>query len=229
MGAAIAKRLADEGADVALTYVGREAQANQVAEAIRAKGRRALVVQADNADSKAIAAAVEQTVSALGRIDILVNNAGIFLAGHTTEATLADFDQTVAVNVRAVFFASQAAARHMGEGSRIITLGSNVADRVHSPGMALYAMSKSALIGLTKGMARDLGAKGISVSLISPGATDTDMNPAGGEKADFQRGLMAIPRYGSAENIAALVAFVASEAGRSVNGTQFVVDGGTNA
>ena len=229
IGAAIAKRLADDGANVAITYFGSEEKARKVTAEIEAKGRRALAIRADSADPAAVAAAVEQTVSTLGKIDVLVNNAGIFLVGSITEVPLEDFERTVAVNVRAVFVASQAAARHMGEGGRIISLGSNLADRVPGPNMAVYSMSKSALVGLTKGMARDLGPKGITVNIVSPGATDTDMNPADGAMAEFQRSRMAIPRYGSAENLAALISFLASDEARSVNGTSFLVDGGSNA
>ncbi|WP_394850484.1 SDR family oxidoreductase [Pendulispora brunnea] len=229
LGAAIAKRLAAEGANVVLTYVGSEEKARAVAAEIEATGRRALAIRADSADPAAVVRAVEETVRAFGGIDILVNNAGIWMDGPLLEATIEDFNRIIAVNVRAVFVAAQAAARHMKSGSRIINIGSNLADRVHSPYMTLYSMSKSALVGLTKGMARDFGPSGISVSLISPGPTDTDMNPANGAHAEHQRSLMAIPVYGRADEVAGLVAYVASAEGRSANGAQWVIDGGVNA
>jgi len=229
MGAAIAKRLAAEGANVALTYVGSEEKARKVAADIEATGRRAVAIRADNADPSAVVRAVEETVRLLGGIDVLVNNAGIWLAGPLLEATVEDFNRLIAVNVQAVFVASQAAARHMKEGGRIITIGSNLAERVYAPNMTLYSMSKSALLGLTRGMARDLGPSGISVTLVAPGPTDTDMNPAAGPHAEFQRAHMAIPTYGSADGVAGFVAFLASAEGRSVNGASLTIDGGVNA
>ncbi|GAA0557707.1 SDR family NAD(P)-dependent oxidoreductase [Chitinophaga japonensis] len=228
IGAAIVKRLAAEGASVAFTYVSSADKAQAVAREVAAAGGRALPIAADNANPAAIAAAVENTVASLGRIDILVNSAGIFDAKPFDTHSLEEYDRMMDVNVKAVFVASQAAVRHLPEGGRIITIGSNLADRVPGPGMALYSMSKSALIGLTKGMARDLGAKRITVNLVQPGSTDTDMNPAGGEHADWQRSLMAIPQFGSADNIAAMVALLASEEGRSITGAALTIDGGTN-
>lgn len=229
MGAAIAGRLAREGADVAVTYVSAGEKVRTVIAGIERAGRRGLSIAADNTDSAAVRAAVERTFAEYGRLDILVNNAGIFDAKSLDAVTLDDFERTVAVNVRAVFVASQAAAPHMGEGGRIISIGSNLAERVPAPGMSLYAMSKAALVGLTKGMARDLGPRGITVNIVHPGSTDTDMNPADGEHADAQRSLMAIPRYGEPRNIAGLVAWLASEEGRFVTGAALTIDGGANA
>ncbi|KAA2238762.1 3-oxoacyl-ACP reductase FabG [Chitinophaga agrisoli] len=229
IGAAIAKRLAAEGADVAITYVSSPEKAQAVAKEIDATGRKSLVIAADNADPEAVTAAVNKTVAELGRVDILVNSAGIFDARPFETHTMEDYDRMMDINVRAVYVAIQAALPHMPNGGRIITLGSNLADLVGAPGMTLYSMSKSALIGLTKGLARDLGAKEITVNLVAPGPTDTDMNPANGQYADYQRGKMAIPKYGSAENIAAMVALIASEEGRSINGATLTVDGGVNA
>ncbi len=229
IGAAIAKRLAQEGADVALTYVNAAEKAGAVAAEIESAGRRSLAIQADSAKPEAVVAAVEKTVSALGRIDILVNNAGIFFVKPLEAYTLDDFEWMIAVNVRAVFVASQAAARHMGEGGRIISIGSNLAERVPGPGMTLYSLSKAALIGMTKGMARDLGPRSITVNVVQPGSTDTDMNPADGAHADAQRSLMAIPSFGDPRNIAGLVAWLASEEARLVTGAAFTVDAGTNA
>ena len=183
IGAAIALRLAREGAAVAFTYVSAADKAQAVAKQIDADGGRVLVIQADNADPGAVTAAVEQTVRLLGRIDILVNNAGIFTGGPLEEMTTEQADRLWAVDVRAVFIASQAAARHMSEGGRIITIGSALAERVPVPGMTLYTMTKSALTGLTKGLARDLGPRGIAATVVHGGLIDTDMNPADGPAA----------------------------------------------
>ncbi|HEV7368853.1 SDR family NAD(P)-dependent oxidoreductase [Arenibaculum sp.] len=229
IGAAIARRLARDGADVALTYARSADKANAVVADIEAMGRRGLAIPADNTDAGAVEAAVEATVAAFGRIDVLVNNAGILVAGPLEALTLQDFDETVAVNVRAVFAASRAAAARMGEGGRIISIGSNLAHRVPRPGISLYALSKAALIGLTRGMARDLGPRGITANIVHPGSTDTDMNPATGPLADGQRSLMAIPRFAEAEDVASLVAWLASAESRSVTGAELTIDGGTNA
>lgn len=229
MGAAIAKRLAREGADVALTYVSAGDKARTVVGEIEQAGRRGLAIAADNADPAAVKAAVEQTVTEFGRLDILVNSAGIFVVKPLDALTLDDFEQTVAINVRAVFVASQAAAAHMGEGGRIITIGSNLAEHVPMPGVSLYSLSKAALIGFTKGMARDLGPRGITVNVVHPGSTDTDMNPANGEYADAQRSLMAIPRFAEPSDIAGFVAWLASEESRFMTGAGLAIDGGTNA
>jgi NAD(P)-dependent dehydrogenase (short-subunit alcohol dehydrogenase family) len=171
--------------------------------------------------------AVERTVAELGRLDILVNNAGIFPNGPLEDVSLEEVDRTLAVHVRAVFVASQAAARHMGDGGgRIISIGSCFAERVPYPGVSLYAMSKSALIGLTKGLARDLGERGITATLVHPGSTDTEMNPADGEGAEEERGFIALGHYGSTKDIAATVAHLAGEGGRYVTGASIAVDGG---
>jgi 3-oxoacyl-[acyl-carrier protein] reductase len=196
---------------------------------IERAGRRGLAIAADNTDSSAVRAAVERTAAEFGRLDILVNNAGLFVAKPLEALTLDDFERTVAINVRAVFVASQAAAARMGEGGRIISIGSNLAERVPAPGMSLYSLSKAALIGLTKGLARDLGPRGITVNLVHPGSTNTDMNPANGEDADAQRSLMAIPRFGDSRDVAGLVAWLASEESRFATGAAFTIDGGANA
>jgi 3-oxoacyl-[acyl-carrier protein] reductase len=172
--------------------------------------------------------AVDAAAEALGGLDILVNNAGIFRSGDIAAMTLGDVDATLAVNVRAVVVASQAAAARMGEGGRIISIGSCLAERVVEPGVSLYALSKAALIGWTKGLARDLGPKGITVNIVHPGSTDTEMNPADGPGAEAQRARMAIPRYGRPEDIAAMVAFVAGPEGRFITGAGLAVDGGAN-
>ncbi|MFE3068152.1 SDR family NAD(P)-dependent oxidoreductase [Streptomyces sp. NPDC059247] len=226
IGAATAVRLAREGADVAFTYVRDEAGAEKVAARIEAAGRRALPLRADAADAGDAAGAVGWAVDALGRLDVLVNNAGVGVLGPLESLSLADVDRVLAVNVRAVFLASQAAATHLPEGGRIVTVGSCMALRVPGPGGSLYAMSKAALTGLTKALARDLGGRGITANLVHPGPVDTDMNPADGPYADGQRALTALGRFGTPEEVAAMVAFLAGPEGRYVTGAEFSVDGG---
>ncbi|ARP91840.1 oxidoreductase [Bordetella genomosp. 9] len=229
IGAAIARRLAQDGASVALTYASSPDKAAAVAAEIRAAGADAVAIPADSADPGAVQAAVTQVLERFGRLDILVNNAGILIPGALDEIDLDTFERTMAVNVRAVFVASQAAARHMGPDGRIISIGSCLAHRAGRPGISLYAMSKSALIGLTKGMARDLGGRGITVNIVDPGPTDTDMNPAEGERADALRAAMALGRYGHVDDIAATVAHLAGPGGRFITGASIPVDGGINA
>ncbi|MER8230935.1 SDR family NAD(P)-dependent oxidoreductase [Streptomyces sp. NPDC101490] len=226
IGAATAVRLAREGADVAFTYVRDETGAKEVAARIEAAGRRALPLRADAADAGDAAGAVHWAVDALGRLDVLVNNAGVGVLGPLESLSLADVDRVLAVNVRAVFLASQAAAAHLPEGGRIVTVGSCMALRVPGPGGTLYAMSKAALTGLTKALARDLGGRGITANLVHPGPVDTDMNPADGPYADGQRALTALGRFGTPEEVAAMVAFLAGPEGRYVTGAEFSVDGG---
>ncbi|MFK4227923.1 SDR family NAD(P)-dependent oxidoreductase [Streptomyces sp. NPDC019890] len=226
IGAAVAKRLADAGAAVALTYVQAADQAREVAKQIEADGGRAAVIQADLAEPDAAAEAVEQTVRELGGIDILVNNAGFLAYGPLAEVSASELDRVLAVDVRSVFLAAQAAARHMGDGGRIISIGSCFNGHLPGANFVLQGMGKSALIGLTKGLARELGPRGITVTTVDPGPIDTDMNPAGGDTADFQRSLTALGRYGEAEDIAAAVAYLAGPSGRYITGTALAVDGG---
>jgi 3-oxoacyl-[acyl-carrier protein] reductase len=226
IGAGIAKRMAAEGADVVITYVNAAGQAQQVTDEIKKTGQQALAIQVDNASPDAITAAIEKAMAVFGRIDILVNNAGIYIGKPLAEYTLQDIDSTMAVNVRAVFLASQKAAQYMQSGGRIIIIGSNMAERVAFPTGTLYAMSKSALIGLTKGLARDLGPQGITVNLVQPGPIDTDMNPANAPHADMLRSAMAIPQYGKPEDIAELVTYLASAASGFMTGAALTIDGG---
>jgi 3-oxoacyl-[acyl-carrier protein] reductase len=184
----VALRLAEEGADVALTFQQNQERADAVVDRIKAVGRRAIAVQADSADPAAVVAAVDRAIGELGRLDILVNNAGAFLLGPIEQLSLEEFEQTIAVNVRAPFVASQTAVRHMSAGGRIINIGSNMAERAVFPGFSLYAMSKTALIGLTKAFGRELGARGITVNLVNPGPTDTELNPADGPNAETING-----------------------------------------
>jgi 3-oxoacyl-[acyl-carrier protein] reductase len=229
IGAAIARRLASDGADVAISYQRSADRAEEIADEVRAKGRRAIAIQVDSADADAVKSAVNAVAAQFGGLDILVNNAGIFPSGPVEELTLEEINNVLAVNVRAVIVASQAAMAHMPDGGRIISTGSCLAERVPSAGMGLYALSKAALVGWTKGLARDLGPRGITVNIIHPGATNTEMNPADGPHAEVQRLRMAIPRYGRAEDVAALVSFVAGPEASSINGTGLTIDGGANA
>jgi 3-oxoacyl-[acyl-carrier protein] reductase len=229
IGAAIVKRLAREGAHVALTYVSKPEEANQVAAAAAALGVRALAVQADAVAPEAVVAAVERTAREFGGLDILVNNAGIAKMAPIDEFSLRDFDRTFAVNVRAVFVATQAAVKHMKSGGRIINIGSCNAERMPFAGGAVYAMSKSALVGLVQGLSRDLGPRGITVNNVQPGPVDTDMNPAQGPFAETLKKLMALPRYGQADEIAAMVAYLAGPEAGFVTGASLTIDGGFSA
>jgi len=229
IGAAIVRRLAQDGAHVALTYVSRKEQAEEVAAQARAHGGKAIAIEADSGDTKALVAAVQHTVNDLDGLDILVNNAGVALMAPFDEYRLEDFDRTVNVNIRSVFIATQAAVRYMHEGGRIINVGSCNAERMPFPGGSVYAMSKAALVGLVKGLARDLGPRGITVNNIQPGPVDTDMNPAIGEFADALRKLLAIPRYAEPDEIAAMVAWLAGPEAGFITGASLTIDGGFTA
>jgi NAD(P)-dependent dehydrogenase (short-subunit alcohol dehydrogenase family) len=226
IGAAIANRLAREGADVALTYVSSPDKANAVVAEIKAAGRRGLAIKCDSADATAVTAAVAKTAAEFGRLDILVNNAGIFVPGAFEEASIADLDRIWAVNVRAPIVAIQAAVKHMTGGGRIVTIGSCLGERVAGPGVSIYSMTKGAVANLARGLARDLGPRGITVNVVEPGPIDTDMNPADAEGADRQRRSTALGQYGQPEDIAAMVAHLAGEGGRFITGAAFLVDGG---
>lgn len=226
IGAGIARKLARAGADVAITYASSRTKADEVVADIEAAGRRGLAIQADNANSADVETAVSRVAETFGKIDILVNNAGIFPYGPMEEVTADEFDRTMAIHAKAVFVAVQTAVRHMPDGGRIVSIGSCLVDRVPGPGFSLYAMSKSALVGLTKGLARDLGPRGITVNLIHPGPIDTDMNPADGEGAEAEKSLTALGHYGTTDDIAAMVLHLAGDTGRFITGASLTVDGG---
>jgi NAD(P)-dependent dehydrogenase (short-subunit alcohol dehydrogenase family) len=226
IGAATARRLARDGADVAITYVSSPDKANAVVNEIKAAGRRGLAIQADSADAKAVAAAVNKTALELGRLDILVNNAGVFTPGAFADVPVAELDRIWNVNVRAPIVAIQAALKLMKDGGRIITIGSCLGERVSFPGVTIYSMTKGAVANLTRGLARDLGSRGITVNCVEPGPIDTDMNPADAEGAADQARSTALGRYGKPEDIAAMVAHLAGDGGQYVTGASILVDGG---
>jgi 3-oxoacyl-[acyl-carrier protein] reductase len=229
IGAAIAKRLAADGANVAITYTkGVDAAASVVKEIERA-GVKAIAIQADAADADAITVAIEKAVATFGRLDVLVNNAGTAIPKPFEETTLEEMDRMVNINVRGVFVTTHAALKHMNDNGRIIMIGSCVGERNMTPGLTAYAATKAAVKMFTQGLSREVGGRGITVNNIQPGPIDTDLNPASGDWAAPQLALTALKRYGAAHEVAALVAFVASPEAAYITGTSLTVDGGTNA
>ena len=229
IGAAIARRLAAEGAGVAITYTKGADAASRVVKDIEGAGGKAIAIQADATDPKAVAAAVEKTVKTFGRLDILVNNAGTAIPKPFEEATLEELDQVVDLNLRGVFIATQAALKYLQKGGRIISIGSCVGERDMTPGLAAYSATKGAVKMFTQGLAREVGPRGITVNNVQPGPIDTDLNPVAGDWAKPQIANTALKRYGSVEEVAAMVAFVAGPQASYITGASLTVDGGTNA
>jgi 3-oxoacyl-[acyl-carrier protein] reductase len=229
IGAGIALALADKGADVVITYERSTERAAALVRQIEQKGRRGFAIQADSADAAAVRRSVDQAAALLGGLDILVNNAGIARVGAFAELPLADIDAMLNVNVRAAVVAAQAAIPHLKRGGRIVTIGSNAAQRVPFGGLTVYALTKSALLAFTQGLARELGPLGVTVNLVQPGPIDTDLNPANGELAAVNLPFTALGRYGIPADIGNAVAFLASPAANYVTGSALTVDGGFNA
>jgi 3-oxoacyl-[acyl-carrier protein] reductase len=229
IGAAIAKRLAGDGASVAITYTkGADAAASIVKEIERAGGK-AIAIQADAADAKAVQDAVEKTAATFGRLDVLVNNAGTAVPKTFEETTLEEMDRVIDINVRGVFVATQAALKHMKDGGRIITIGSCVGERMMTPGLVPYSATKGAVKMFTQGLSREVGSRGITVNNVQPGPIDTDLNPAAGDWAEPQLANTALKRYGHVDEVAALVSFVAGPEASYITGANLTIDGGTNA
>jgi 3-oxoacyl-[acyl-carrier protein] reductase len=229
IGAAIAKRLAADGASVAITYAKDANAASAVVKAIEGDGGKAVAIQADAADAEAVKKAVEKAVATLGRLDVLVNNAGTAIPKKFEETTLEELDRVIDINIRGVFVTTQAALKHMNNGGRIIMIGSCVGERDMTPGLAPYSATKGAVKMFTQGLARELGSRGITVNNVQPGPIDTDLNPAAGDWATPQIANTALGRYGHVDEVAALVAFVASPESSYITGANLTIDGGTNA
>ena len=229
IGAAIAKRLAADGAKVAITYTrGADAAASVVKEIEGASGK-AIALQADATDAKAVEAAVEKTVATFGRLDVLVNNAGTAIPKTFEETTLEEMDRVIDINFRGVFIATHAALKHMRSGGRIIMIGSSVGERVVVPGLVPYAATKGAVKIFTQALSRELGSRGITVNNVQPGPIDTELNPATSEWAVPQKAATALDRFGRVDEIAAMVAFVAGPESSYITGANLTVDGGMNA
>lgn len=226
IGAAIARRLAKEGAQVAITYSSSPERAQQVVDGIVKDGGKALAIKADAADQPAVRAAIQQAGKAFGKIDILVNNAGVLALGAIAEFPAEDFEKALSVNVRSVFTAIQEVLRHMPDGGRIITIGSVNSERMPFVGGSVYALTKGAIASFTKGLARDLGARKITVNNIQPGPVDTEANPASGPFAETMLGLLALKRYGHADEIAAMTAYLAGPEAAYITGASLLIDGG---
>jgi len=229
IGAAIAKRLAADGASVALTYAKDADAASAVVKAIERGGGKAIAIQADAADSKAVKEAVDKAAATFGRLDVLVNNAGTAIPKTFEETTLEEMDRVIDINIRGVFATTQAALKHLREDGRIIMIGSAVGERVAAPGLVPYAGTKGAVKMFTQALAREIGSRGITVNNVQPGPIDTDLNPASGDWAVPQKAATALNRYGRADEVAALVAFVAGPDSSYITGANLTVDGGMNA
>jgi 3-oxoacyl-[acyl-carrier protein] reductase len=229
IGAAIAKRLAADGASVAITYARDATAASAVVKAIEADGGKAIAIQANAADPEAVTNAVEKAVAAFGRLDVLVNNAGTAIPKKFEDTTLEELDQMINLNFRGIMITTQAALKHMNDNGRIIMIGSCVGERLMTPGLVAYAATKGAVKMFTQGLSREVGNRGITVNNVQPGPIDTDLNPASGDWATPQKAATALNRYGTVDEVAALVAFVAGPESSYITGANLTVDGGTNA
>jgi len=223
IGAAIVQRLADDGHDVAFTYVSREDRARELVARVEQGGSRALAIHADSADPTAITAAVDETVNTFGRLDVVVVNAGVLRLGNIDGYRLEDLDQTLAVNVRGVFLAIQAAVARMGEGGRVITIGSNTAVRSGHVGSSVYAMSKAAVATMVQNLALDLAPRQITINNIQPGPTLTDMTA---ELAEATRKFVPLNRLGQPDEIASLASWLAGKQAGYMTGSSLTIDGG---
>jgi 3-oxoacyl-[acyl-carrier protein] reductase len=231
IGAAIVRRLAGDGADVAFSYAASVERAENLVRDIEASGHRALAVRADQAIASEVQDLVRQTHAAFGRLDILVNSAGVFVTGMVDDpdADLAAFERQFDVNVKGVVAAVRAAVPLMTDGGRIVSIGTTGAVHVPFAGAADYVATKAAVAAYSRGWARDLGPRNIMVNTVQPGAIDTDMNPADGAFAETLKGLAALGRYGRPEDIAAAVAFLAGPDAGYITGATLNVDGGQSA
>jgi 3-oxoacyl-[acyl-carrier protein] reductase len=229
IGAASAKRLAADGASVAITFVNDATSASAVVRPIQAGGGRAISIKADASDVQAVRAAIEEVVATFGHLDVLVSNAGVVTPKTFEETTIAEMDRVIDINLRGTLIAVQVALKHMNEGSRIIMIGSCLGERVLTPGVVAYAATKGAIKMFGQALAREVGKRGVTVNTVQPDTIDTDLNPAAGDWATPQKANTALGRYGNVDEVTSLVAFLAGPESSYITGANLTVDGGTNA